>query len=333
MIRNALPWNIPSYRPGRRLLCYAGAFLVGIFLLIWLEQPIGLVLLLPIALLLIAIEQRDQRALMLAHRIASGRLTEKLEVQRGAWGELHRSVNGLLQERRIQQRICTALPMPLPQEAIQALLGGQLPDGRMTQVAAVLLISYTGRPPNNDEQACKTTLVAWQALAHAAQDEAQRHGALLQPCGDAILLAFGAFEEQHIGETLRAALDVADALQATWQQRGIGIGGPLVLSLSVGHALAMLLPGLGYCLFGMPVEQAVHLHHTVRQSPHAGLVCSEGVYYALRRTSNDHWQPTELRPASPNSPPLIVYYAVENQPHDPAISHKPTQRPIPAMQR
>src|SRR5919204_267558 len=92
--------------------------------------------------------------------------------------------------------------------------------------------SHAGRSLSREDRGRRAALVAWQALAHAAQEEAQRHGALFQPCGDAVMLAFGAFEEQPAGESLRAALAVAESLQRGWRDGGINAGGPLVLSLA-----------------------------------------------------------------------------------------------------
>ena len=142
-------------------------------------------------------------------------------------------------------------------------------------------------------------------------EEAQRHGALLHPCGDAIMLAFGAFEEQSSGETLRTALAAAESLQRSWRDGAIKAGGPLILSLASGRALAMALPGLGYCVLGAPVEQAVQLQHLARHARRLGLVCSEGVYYALRHANGAGWQPTELRIPLVGRPPQVVYGRVE----------------------
>src|SRR5262249_1456691 len=131
------------------------------------------------------------------------------------------------------------------------------------------------------------------------------------PCGDAIMLAFGAFAEQSPGETLRAALAAAEALQRSWRDGAIKAGGPLILSLASGHALAIVLPGLGYCVVGGPVEQAGQLQHLARHARRQGLVCSEGVYYVLRHANGAGWQPTELRIPLADRPPQVVYGRVE----------------------
>jgi class 3 adenylate cyclase len=275
--------------------------------LIWLGQIAAAALVPLIGLLCIAIERRNRRARVLAQMITSGRLVEKLEVQRGAWGELIRAVNGLLQEQRVQQRLRAALPAPLPLEAVQALLDGQLATSGRPRIAAVLLASHTTHRLSQEGHRRKAALVAWQALAQAAQEAAQHHGALLQPCGAAIMLTFGAFEEQPAGELLRAALAAAESLERTWRGGGINAGGPLILSLASGPALTVALPGLGYCVLGTPVDQACQLQQLARSAQRYGLVCSESVYYALRHTAGTGWQPTEMRLPVSDQPSLVVY--------------------------
>ena len=301
--------------PRRRQLRFA-ALIAGLttiaILLVWLGQPAGVVLLPMIGLLCAAVERRDQRARALAQQLAAGRLVEKFEVQRGEWGELSRALNHLLQEQRVQHRLRPAMPAPLPQEAVQALLGGNLSTSDKPRMTTVLLVSHFGRASEREGRGTKAALVAWQALAYAAQEEAQRHGALLQPCGDAIMLAFGVFTERPTGESLRTALVVAKSLQRNWRDRGINAGGPLVLSLASGPALTMALPGLGYCVIGLPVEQAVQLQYIARHARRRGLVCSEGVYYALRHSNSVGWQPTELRIPASNHP-QVVYSWVERE--------------------
>lgn len=81
-------------------------------------------------------------------------------------------------------------------------------------------------------------------------------GALLQPCGDAVMLVFGAFDDRTSSEALREALGAAEQLQRAWQATFVGAG-PLALALASGYALAAALPGLGFCVVGAPVEQAV----------------------------------------------------------------------------
>jgi class 3 adenylate cyclase len=303
---------VPHHRYLRRAALIGG--LVGaVMLLIWLRQPVGAALIPLVGLLLIKIERRNQFAHALAQQLSAGQLAEKLEVSPGGWGELSRAVNGLLQEQRVQQRLRLALPAPLPQEAMRALLGGTLPTSGKPRMTAVLLVSYAYQALEQAERAEPMAALAWQALACAAQQEAQRHGALLHPCGDAIMLAFGAFEDQSSGQSLRSALATADTLLRSWCAGGATIGGPLILSLASGPALALALPGLGYCVVGAPVEQAVQLQHLAHRAGRQGLVCSEGVYYALRNSSEAGWQPTELRIPFANRSPQIVYGRVERE--------------------
>jgi hypothetical protein len=50
-----------------------------------------------------------------------------------------------------------------------------------------------------------------------------------------------------------------------------------------------------------------------RHARRYGLVCSEGVYYALRHSNRAGWQPTELRIPAPNRPPQVVYGRIERE--------------------
>src|SRR5262245_59426091 len=121
--------NLPARtpRPYRQYIFSAAliaALAVAAALLIWAGQMVAAVLLALIMLLVRAIERRDQRAQALARLIAHDPQSEKIEVPHGAWGDLARAVNGLLQERRVAERLRQALPAPLPLEALHSLLGG-----------------------------------------------------------------------------------------------------------------------------------------------------------------------------------------------------------------
>jgi class 3 adenylate cyclase len=258
-----------------------------------------------IALLLMAVERRDRRAHELAARIADDRQFDKVEVPRGAWGDLARAVNGLLQERRVEQRLRAALPAPLPLEAVQSLLGGDLAAGGQSRPVAVLLVGAPVRAPAWEHGVRRGGLAAWQALARTAQQAAQQHGGLLQPCGDAVMLVFGAFEDRPARESLRHALAAAALLQRAW--RDSEEHGALALALSSGHALAAALPGMGFCVVGAPVEQAVGLQQLAARVRRSGLLCSEEAYLALRRDHGASWQPTDLRVSVANRPPQVVY--------------------------
>src|SRR6185503_6617832 len=137
------------------------------------------------------------------------------------------ALNGLLQEQRIERRLRAVLPAPLPEAALQALLEGQLPSAGEPRMVAVLVASCAAQAPLQHEREQRAALPAWQALARAAQDLARHHGALLQPCGDAVMLVFGAFAEQTMGESLRGAQAAADMLRNEWRA-----GGSLALSLT-----------------------------------------------------------------------------------------------------
>lgn len=307
---HALPQALKPHRRHLRRAAIGVTLVSAMALLLWLRQPAGAALVPLVGLLRAEIVRRDRRAQHLAQRLAAGQVADKLEVQRGGWGELSRAVNSLLQERRMQQRLSAALPAPLPHAALQAFLGGALPPSGQPRMAAVLLVSYANRVIGRADHA-EVAPPDWQALACAAQEQARIHGALLHPCGDAIMLAFGAFEDQPAGQALRTALVAADALQRGWRSGNLADGGPLLISLASGHALALALPGLGYCVVGAPVEQAVQLQHLARDARRWGLVCSEGVYNALRRSDHAGWQPTDLRIPGERQSPQVIYGRVE----------------------
>jgi hypothetical protein len=72
------------------------------------------------------------------------------------------------------------------------------------------------------------------------------------------------------------------------------------------------LPGLGYSVLGAPVEESVQLQQLARQAGHYGLVCAEGVYYALRNGGGTSWRPTDLRIPVRNRPAQVVYARIES---------------------
>jgi class 3 adenylate cyclase len=275
-------------------------------LFIWAGQLAAVALLGLIMLLVRAIERRDQRAQALARLIADDQQSEKIEVPHGAWGNLTRAVNGLLQERRVAERLRQALPAPLPLAAVHSLLGGELLTGGQSRSVAVLLVSAPARAPAWEHGVRRGGLLAWQALAQAAQEAAQHYGALLQPCGDAVMLVFGAFEEQPAHAALRDALEAAALLQRGWLAYS-ETGAPLSLALASGYALAVALPGLGFCVVGAPVEQAVSLQQLAVHARRFGLMCSEEAYQSLRREHGSAWHPTDLRVSIANRPPQVVY--------------------------
>jgi class 3 adenylate cyclase len=290
------------------MLALLGVMLLAAGGLLWLGQTAGAALLPLIGLLLLRLSARDQRARAIARRIGDGRLDQKYEVRHGAWGELDRAVNGLLQEQRIERRLQAAQPAPLPEAAVRALLGGELASEGEPRMIAVLVASCTTRAPLQHERGQRAALQAWQALAHAAHDLAREHGALLQPCGDGIMLVFGAFAEQPAGQSLRAAQAAAEQLRGGWRSSS-----PLALSLAIGSSLAAALPGLGFCVVGAPIGEAIELQQVARASRHYGLVCGESVYHALRQAPGAAWQPTELRLPAQNRASQVVYTQLEGE--------------------
>ncbi|MFN8504884.1 hypothetical protein [Kouleothrix sp.] len=294
------PWQLA------RLLLMLMVCGVAAGLLIWAGQFAAVALVPLVFALLRALEARDRRARVLARRIADSEQLAKVEVPGGAWGDLARAVNGLLQERLVEQRLREALPAPLPLDALQSLLGGDaLSQGRACQVA-VLLVGAPVRAPAWEGGVRRTGMLAWQVLAAATHDAAQHYGALLQPCGDAVMLVFGAFEERPAQSALRDALAAADRIKRRWHD-DMANASPLALALASGYALAAALPGLGFSVVGAPVEQAVGLQQLALRARRFGLMCSEEAYQALRLDPGAEWQPTDLRVALANRPPQVVY--------------------------
>jgi class 3 adenylate cyclase len=311
---------VRSFRNQTRSALIVAALVMVAALCLALGQYLAAALLPLLAALYAALKRRDRLAQALAYRIADSRLVEKIEVPHGPWGDLARSVNRLLQERRIDQRLRAALPAPLPQQAIRALLGDALATAGETRPVAVMLVNVAVRVPAWEYGVRRPGVAAWQALAHASQEVAQRYGALLQPCGNAIMLVFGAFEEYPPRQSLHIALEAADPLQQIWRTRSEqppnrddATGEPLALALASGPGLAVALPGLGYCVVGAPVEQALRLQQLAAHARRSGLLCSEDAYFVLRRDSDLRraeaagWQPTDLRVSIANRPPQVVY--------------------------
>ena len=269
------------------------------------NQSIAALLVPLVVALAVEVVWRDARARVLAQQIVAGQPGEKLEVSQGAWGELSRAINSLVQQRRVQQRLQSAAPAGLPDAAVQAILSGELYSANEPRVVSVLLLSAA--KPQAEECGQRTVVQAWQKLAVAAQEHAQQHGALLQPYGDALMLVFGAFSDQTAGVTARTALSVGAALQCAWRAYSMGKGAPLALSIATGSAWVTMLPKLGCSVIGVPVQQASHMLYLSREAHYDGPLCNEEVFYALRSRSRANWQPTALRLHVQNRSPQPVY--------------------------
>lgn len=284
------------------------ALLIGLALgmaaLIAAGQPLAAGLLPVVAALLIEVQWRDRRARMLAHHLADDH-AEKVEVPAGAWGELAQAVNTLVQQQRVQERLQAAAPTPLPDTALRALLNGQSPASSTPRLITVLLASCGGAHRAESRQQ-QRALHAWEALAQAAQHEAQQTGALLQPCGDALMLVFGAFAEHTATQSAAAALHAADTLSAIWRSNGGHGVTPLRLSVTAGTALVAMLPGLGCCVLGAPVEQALQIDQATQGQPARPLICGESAYYTVRTMRTGAWQPLNV-PALGRTRPLTAY--------------------------
>jgi class 3 adenylate cyclase len=269
------------------------------------NQSVAALLVPLVAALAVEIVWRDARARVLAQQITTGQPSEKLEVPRGAWGDLSRAINSMVQQRRVQQRLQSAAPAGLPDAAVQAILSGELYGAHEPRMVSVLLLS-AGRQ-RADDRARRTAIQAWQKLAASAHAHAQQHGALLQPYGDALMLVFGAFSEQGAAVTARAALSVGAALQGAWRAHTDGREGALVLSIATGPAWITMLPKLGCSVIGAPVQQASRIMQLAHEAHYDGPLCNEEMFYALRSRSRANWQPTSLRLHAQNRSPQPVY--------------------------
>ena len=288
-----------------RFILYFVVLLIATVVLWLTNQQVAAGLVPLIAVLLVIIEQRNGRMRHLAHRIVSDQTIEKLEVPRGELGELCRAINGLMQERRIQQRLKSISPA-LPEDAIHALLNNTIPRPDEMRVVSVLLIRCNSAH-QLDAHAGQTAAIAWQALAKTAYEQVYQHGAFLQPCGNDISLIFGVFKTQSMQRTIQAAVTAATAVQQTWFNSPINARSSLTISLTSGPAAVAILPGLGCCVLGAPIEQALQIERLVPLAPRSRLFCSESVYYVLRRDYSTGWIPTEFRLQSDNGDPETVY--------------------------
>src|SRR5262245_1907936 len=138
---------VRSFRNQTRFALIVAALVMVAALCLAQGQYLAAALLPLLAALYAALKRRDRLAQAMAQRIADSQLVEKIEVPHGPWGDLARSVNRLLQERRIDQRLRAALPGPLPQQAIHALLGDDLATTGETRPVAVMLVSVAMRAP------------------------------------------------------------------------------------------------------------------------------------------------------------------------------------------
>src|SRR6266545_5460720 len=141
-----------------RSAAFVTVLVAAAVLFLWAGQFAAVALLPLIVLLIHALDRRDRRAQDLAHRIGDDRQLDKVEVPHGAWGNLARAVNGLLQERRVAQRMREALPAPLPLEAVQSLLGGDLATSGESRPVAVLLVSAPVRAPAGERGLRRSSL-------------------------------------------------------------------------------------------------------------------------------------------------------------------------------
>ncbi len=297
---------IEAARQKQRVLILIAIVVASISMALFVVNQSIAALLVPLVVALaVEVVWRDARARVLAQQIVAGQPSEKLEVPHGAWGELSRAINGMVQQRRLQQRLQLAAPAGLPDVAVQAILSGELYGAHEPRVVSVLLLSAGKQRAEDCAQ--RSAVQAWQKLAATAHEHAQQHGALLQPYGDALLLVFGAFSDQGADVTARAALSVGAALQCAWHAYTMGREAPLTFSIATGSAWVMMLPKLGCSVIGTPVQQASRMLQLSHEAHYDGPLCNEEVYYALRSRSRANWQPTPLRLHGQNRSPQPVY--------------------------
>lgn len=271
---------------------YTSVLIATVVLLVF-GQLLAALLVVIVGALVLEIERRNRRARALAQQLVAGQALEKLEVPTGAWGELCRAINTVVQERRVQEHSRTTFRLASDRT-------GQVANDQRT--VAVLLVSCV---PNHTRTADpESSVMIWRALASATERLAQAHGALLQPCGDAIMLVFGAHGDRPIEDSLLAAEVAAESLSKTWR---IKQRGPLAMSMSSGIGVVASLPGLGCCVLGAPVEQAVQIERLALASPYYRLLCDESAYYALRHHGTTTWRPTEFRIRSGDGRAQVVY--------------------------
>jgi hypothetical protein len=270
-----------------------------------LNQPAAAALIPFISGLLAEIARRDARAHEIALRVRAAEPVEKIEVPNGEWGELCRAINQLLQERQLQQRLQQALPLAPPEDVLRALLSGSADEQGEARVVTVLLAGCGPLPAHSYDR--RESLHAWRAVAETARGHAQRHRALLQPFGGAVMLVFGAFGEETSESSLRAALAVAEQIERTWIRHGGSAATQLTLSLAGGPALVTALPGVGYCAFGAPIDQAGQLQRLSASTPRFRLLCSESIYYRLKRSVDQCCEPTGLHTFALDGRPQAVY--------------------------
>lgn len=212
----------------------------------------------------------------LAAHLSRGETLNKLEVSHGAWGRLCHAVNNLVQQQRLFQRSRDLLPS-LPEEMLNGLLEGAISTGQTTQVATVLLV---GCQPSQNATA-REIAEEWKSFAQLAQKAAAPHGALVQRCGDQLLLVFGLGRQSMTTPGLRSALETMRSLRSSSYYN------TLSMALSAGPLLAGAIDGLGYGVIGQPLTRAQHLLGRLENYAAYDLLCDEECYVGLRQLGVD----------------------------------------------
>ena len=106
---------------------------------------------------------------------------------------------------------------------------------------------------------------------------------------------------------MQAALRAADTLESLWRNDRTTPSQPLGCSLAGGAALVTTVPGVGYCALGAPVDQAGQIQRLAPTVPRYRVLCSESVYYSVRRVTDRSWEPTGLHTFAVDGRPQAVY--------------------------
>ncbi|MBP1464971.1 hypothetical protein EYB53_004535 [Candidatus Chloroploca sp. M-50] len=246
------------------LLCLGGAAVVA-FVYPLLVTP---AILCAVGMLILDWIELTEEIRSLTTVITDNRPEQKLEVATGVWGELAHALNRLLQEQRTEQQIRTLLPA-LPLAGALRLIDRQPPtEGWVCDIGVVAV-----ELPGFNEHAQPTL----HSLAHNALYHAQLHDALLSRTGSTLLIITGILNPNNPSQILRSSYQIAEALNnhALHEERA----GP-AMSLTLGSARAMLLPGLGLSVAGEPIDEAESI---LKLSAPGQLICSEAAYLGLRR--------------------------------------------------
>jgi class 3 adenylate cyclase len=243
--------------------------LVGIAAFVNLRVALGLAVCVTLLLLWdrVGVEREIRN---LATRLANDTLDSKLEISDDAWGRLSHALNRLLQQRRSDLRLRNLLPVT-PLALATRLADTPIPlDGVSCRVAVLAIATV----PDSDDLVDRM-----RETAFAVAEQAEHYAALMVRSGDTLLLIFGAPGSLATATPLQNAVAAAANLKRRWAEHGQTMR--LAMSMSIGMARAVVLPGIGYTVLGTPIDQSLALQTVARSA--AVLACGEETYLQLRR--------------------------------------------------